>query len=125
MGLFVFSLHISTFVNVGEEKKIPPSSHSLSSSGWSNNQIDMRQINRRKIPKFNYICMYRCFIRILAQLKLCLFELRLRGQGLVVWDFKEKKGSSCGMEKQMFPKQMFAGPSLTMAQRGLWSKGSC
>lgn len=28
------------------------SSHSLSSSGWANNHINMIQINKRKYPKF-------------------------------------------------------------------------
>lgn len=47
----------------------------LSSFGCSNHQIDRRQINRRKIIKFNYICIYEGStktwgLRTIEQLKL-------------------------------------------------------
>lgn len=43
----------------------------------------------------------------------------------MVWDFRGEESSSHGNEKQMFGKQIFAGPSLTTGQTGLWSDGPC
>ena len=44
--------------------------------------------------------------------------------GVVVWDLKWEEGNLHGEEKQMFDKQMFAGPSIDNAfrQLGGWSK---
>lgn len=49
-------------VDHGMEGKICPLFNFISSS-LSNNQVDMRQINRRKII-FNYISTYRGCVRI-------------------------------------------------------------
>ena len=42
--------------------------------------------------------------------------------GAEAWDFKEEEGNSHGDKKQMFGKQMFAGPAETR-DREDWSPG--
>ena len=47
---------------------------------------------------------------------ICHLEPR-RSEVVVIWDFKGEEGNSHGDKKQMFGKEMFARPSLTMGDR--------
>lgn len=65
----------------------------LDSFGWYENYADMRQISRRKITKFKYVCMYRA-PRARRQLRLT-GHLEL-GDGVVVWTSKREAGNLRG-----------------------------
>lgn len=103
-----------------EENDVPCT---LLNSGWFNHQIDTRQINRRKL--LNFSCMYiwgfhknmklRAHWAVKTQMPPGAKE---KGE---FWfgTLKGRKASHMEMEMQMFGKEMFAEPSLTMGHSGL------
>lgn len=89
-----------SFGGVGRKNNFP--STLLSSCSWTNDEMDMKQINREKNDQIDYICTHR------GSLRTHWTEEMEAG----VWDFKRQVGNSqVDEEEQTCGKQMFAGPS--------------
>lgn len=81
----------------------------------------MRQINRRNQP--NLLRTYGASVRMWDPWKNLAVKPYIpscvkKKEGVVLWDFKGEGGNSYGDEKQMFGKEMFTRPSLTLGHRG-------
>lgn len=98
-------MYVCTYIHVGEE--IFPL-NLQGSSGWSKNQMDKRENNRRKV-KFNYIQMrnpHRHEIPKTGKMRyICFPKLRRRGMGSGT--SRRRKAIHRKMKNYMFGKQMF------------------
>ena len=92
----------------------------VNSSVWTNNQINMRPINRIKWPNLWCICTYRDSIRTGGPRTHWAIEVYIPQESEAgVWDFKGKAGNSQVEEKEQTCGEQFLTESpKTMGPRG-------